>query len=742
MKTKISIFITTIALLFCVTATFAQGTQAYFKKNGATVFQSPIADIDSIIFMQTPYLDVDWNTNVITGYDENTGAVNIQYQGTPPAFIENKVIVLPQEYGYDIRVIQSSTVSGNTVTLQTGQGNMSNLFMNTSFTLSTDPSLSSFRSSDGRPVITPSEIGMMTESGYKVIYRKNELKSSNDYGASFDIFSFYQDYTGTELYHNWILGYSASWDKCVFDIGLKGVFSFDFGKTIENSIPIGDLKTFEFYLDGHLNIDLLLKFLFTSTVSGDLYEGALIPNLLGIEGVTFKFMVGSVPVFITVKSDLNYGYSLSAESQISISTGCNIQANLKAGLIYNKGVDVQPIAEFTPSFTAYEPVYTGSCAVQAKASIYPKIEFDIYKFIGPSVSPKPYLGEEYGEGVGWSDAINYQSRWAKTSIGFDVDLGLDLKFALFGKDITIPVWEGTIHPNSWDWTLYEEPAKIELVSPANGAKVTIDKPIDVSFYVSSYNHITGNYSTCSFDATHGAFVNFETQGNVNMQIVETDANGLATVQWTPKDSNDKLTASIVDKDGNTISAATFTPTYENTGDWVLINGVKWATRNVGEPGTFVQNPEDYGEYYQFNKGTTDFLLYNDYYNSVYANSDSWLPANDPSPSGWRVPTLDEIQKLTNTNYVTYEWIDNNGLTGGKFTDKATGNSIFLPAAGYRDVRDGTLYSAGFDGYYWSSTAGDAYYACGLHFYSGYAYWWGLDYRYGRDHGFSVRSVAD
>jgi len=94
---------------------------------------------------------------------------------------------------------------------------------------------------------------------------------------------------------------------------------------------------------------------------------------------------------------------------------------------------------------------------------------------------------------------------------------------------------------------------------------------------------------------------------------------------------------------------------------VVINGVRWATRNVGAPGTFVSSPCDYGEFYQFNKGTTDFLLNDDY--SVYANSDSWLPANDPSPAGWRVPTLDEIQKLLDTNYVTYEWINNNGLIG-------------------------------------------------------------------------------
>jgi len=174
------------------------------------------------------------------------------------------------------------------------------------------------------------------------------------------------------------------------------------------------------------------------------------------------------------------------------------------------------------------------------------------------------------------------------------------------------------------------------------------------------------------------------------------------------------------------------------GEGVVINGVRWATRNVGAPGTFVSSPCDYGEYYQFNNGTTDFLLDNDYWNSVYANSDSWLPANDPSPAGWRVPTADEIQKLTDDNYVTWEWIDSNGLTGEKFTDKATGNSIFLPAAGFRFYYDGALCNAGYGGYYWSSTVYDAYYAYYLFFGSGYAY---LGYYY-RGNGFSVRPVAE
>lgn len=174
------------------------------------------------------------------------------------------------------------------------------------------------------------------------------------------------------------------------------------------------------------------------------------------------------------------------------------------------------------------------------------------------------------------------------------------------------------------------------------------------------------------------------------------------------------------------------------GDFSIINGVKWATRNVGAPGTFVAKPEDYGQYYQWNKGTTDFLLYNDYYNSVYAKSDVWLKANDPSPAGWRVPTLAEIQSLLDINNVTNEWTTVNGINGRKFTDKATGSCLFLPAAGGRNGSGGSLGNVGSGGDYWGSTPSGSLSAYDLFFYSGGAYW---SY-YSRGSGFSVRCVSE
>ena len=180
---------------------------------------------------------------------------------------------------------------------------------------------------------------------------------------------------------------------------------------------------------------------------------------------------------------------------------------------------------------------------------------------------------------------------------------------------------------------------------------------------------------------------------------------------------------------------------------VWINGVCWATRNVGAPGTFVENPEDAGMFYQWNRNigwnATDPMINSNggtTWNSSDPTGTAWTKANDPSPAGWRVPTLAEIQSLLNTTYVTRTWTTQNSVNGLKLTDIATSNTLFLPAAGYRWHEDGTLYSAGSSGFYWSSTRYDfiSWAAYSLQFWSSLTNW--VDYARGR--GSNVRCVAE
>jgi len=192
---------------------------------------------------------------------------------------------------------------------------------------------------------------------------------------------------------------------------------------------------------------------------------------------------------------------------------------------------------------------------------------------------------------------------------------------------------------------------------------------------------------------------------------------------------------------------------------VVINGVRWATRNVDKPKTFAASSDDAGMLYQWNRrigwsATDPMINSNDgtAWDTTKITGTTWDKSNDPSPVGWRVPTLEEIKSLLDTEKVTNEWTTHNDVSGRKFTDKTSGKSIFLPAAGYRDHNYGTFVSgmlesgffgrkAGLGGFYWSSTQFDSNntYAYYLSLDSNSAYW---DNACSKSYGYSVRSVAD
>ena len=148
---------------------------------------------------------------------------------------------------------------------------------------------------------------------------------------------------------------------------------------------------------------------------------------------------------------------------------------------------------------------------------------------------------------------------------------------------------------------------------------------------------------------------------------------------------------------------------------VEINGVKWATFNVDKPGTFTKKAEDSGMFYQWNR-KIGWEANNPLQNSEGGNTwdatasegDTWEKINDPSPEGYRVPTEAEIRSLLNEEFVSNEWITQNGIVGRLFTDKTSGNSIFLPAALSRSNANGALPFPGSTyGNYWSNTIGIA-----------------------------------
>ena len=146
---------------------------------------------------------------------------------------------------------------------------------------------------------------------------------------------------------------------------------------------------------------------------------------------------------------------------------------------------------------------------------------------------------------------------------------------------------------------------------------------------------------------------------------------------------------------------------------VVINGVKWATRNVNAPGTFVDTPEETGMYYQFNRpvgwSATDPLTAYDadgviadaVWDSKEVLSYTWEPELDPCPSGWRVPDWPEFEKLWEQGKVTTVLEGaGNAVDGRRWTDNTTNETLFFPYNGYRSSSNGALKGVKRYGTYW------------------------------------------
>lgn len=131
-----------------------------------------------------------------------------------------------------------------------------------------------------------------------------------------------------------------------------------------------------------------------------------------------------------------------------------------------------------------------------------------------------------------------------------------------------------------------------------------------------------------------------------------------------------------------ISLNAFSQSTANGHTWVdlgLPSGIKWATCNVG-----ARFPEDYGSYYawgQMSYSITYAFCYNSY---SYTEDPPILPYYADIATifgdGWRMPTKENFEELK--NHCVWTWTSVNRIYGYKVTGR-NGNSIFLPASGYR-----------------------------------------------------------
>ena len=184
-------------------------------------------------------------------------------------------------------------------------------------------------------------------------------------------------------------------------------------------------------------------------------------------------------------------------------------------------------------------------------------------------------------------------------------------------------------------------------------------------------------------------------------------------------------------------------------DLGLPSGTLWATCNVGATA-----PEEFGNYYAWGETAPQDYYYWDTYKltidggttfTKYTDTDGKTtldPEDDAAAVNWggkwRMPTGAEWTELINS--CTWTWVAGyNGTDklGCEVKSNANGNTIFLPATGYR-YKDSPR-NVGGSGSYWSSSlfTDSPHIAWSVGFYSGNVYMSDYDRYYGR----SVRPVC-
>lgn len=395
--------------------------------------------------------------------------------------------------------------------------------------------------------------------------------------------------------------------------------------------------------------------------------------------------------------------------------------------------------------------------------------------------------EDYGDYYAWGETTTKDTYYASNCTTWKQDVGdiagvpqYDAATARWGGDWRMPTLEEfneLLNNCTWKWTTREGFKGYEVISNVNGNAIfmpaagycveegRIDGRGVRGMYWASTHAAEGTQYAYNFYFDSGyqcAYWISRADGHSVRPVLNIDGGDKSNGREDSgvENSNDDTTkrGSVTKRtdeelvDGGSVNdAPTKAESTKNSSVQKVTNAtynghkyvdlglsVKWATCNVG-----ADRPEDYGDYYAWGDTETKDSYPRGNCETNHMNLGD-IKGTDRDVAhvkwggNWRMPTVDEFDELLNK--CTWTWTTQNGKSGYKVTSRVNGNSIFLPAAGYRD--GDSLGYDGSSGHYWSSMPYQDYtmFALILFFESGDNYVAGG--RGYRSNGRSVRPVLN
>ena len=515
------------------------------NREGKIIFVNKVNDAmrDTLVVVQlgktdSHYIAIDWTTTTLDSFNEESGEAKLTFTDKVPEMGSYDVVLLPKDGDRVIRLINDiqTTEGSKTVTLGTREGKMGNLFKNTKFTLATEAGAqnaprraASSEEDDDRPVYLPTKVEIFTGEEYVEVYNADKpvgRRAPVDFENEFFSWEYNQD--GAVLWESGMQ--SLSWDKLNFNIGLKGLFSFDFGDIPFEKVRMGDLQHLKIALEGGFDMEMVLKYLVSSSVEWK-KEWTLKEDVFSAK---YTFMVGTVPVYISVGADLMAEVSLGASGEASITSGIKASNTVTYGVEWDaKDNSVSKIAECEKNLELVGPDVDIKAHAEARATVYPQIEIGIYKVLCPTISPQPYIKAEADGRL----VDNQYVAW-NAGVSTGVDLGLGLSLDLF-------FWEwqlADIDPiNVFDLPLVSLPDEMELLNEPE-EEVLMNGKREVKYHVTNKINLMGK----TYNAP-GVLVHFEAEGGeLEDEYGYTDKDGNVSAFFTLNDlKGGKVKAEVV-----------------------------------------------------------------------------------------------------------------------------------------------------------------------------------------------------
>jgi uncharacterized protein (TIGR02145 family) len=651
-----------LTLLLAVTLVFIVSCSKDDGEKSPVVHTTPVLK-DNVKIIDAANLQLD-----LTQTQLDAGIYQFTATGTIPAIAVGDVIVGDQGEGF-LRKVTSVLVNGSTITMQTTQGSMTDVFKEGGFDFNLDMTdMQNRTSSSGFSYTIPSQ----------PIYQEGALSIELNNGQ-------------VDFNPNWFFDFNFD------ETGIK-----DFEVSAKNATLNGN---FTATITAAQSVTLIDR------------SSSILPNARPYKKTfTIKVRalipVGPILVPVTVPIKVVMELDLVLDYSASISAAITRQAKFTSNNTFNLGVNYaneqwNDINSFSPINNFSLLQRTGNANATINLALTPKVSFKLYGAIGPYAQVG--LIEELS-GSFASPALDWNFKadvWLKSKVGIN--------------DVSILGYNLQGYSKSWETEKlsYLTPYKIEKVSGDNQTG-NFGQPLTAPIKVKVLDNLGRIQSNVPV-----YFLVVEGGGTVQSVSILTDNNGFAETQWTLGTSGlQRLNVSAITADGTAIlnaplsfsATATASPCDDTTAPYptVTIGSQVWMKKNLNvckyRNGDDIPQVQDPAAWANLTTGAWCYYENNTSNGPVYGKLYNWYAVNDPrglAPNGYHLANKNEYSTL-----ITY--LGGFDLAGGKMkatylwnspNTGATNSSGFtgLPG-GYRGA-DGVFNSTGlgYSCYLWTST---------------------------------------